>query len=70
MNVMGMALTAQTGDTVGNVISQATEVVSATLGWVTDVTGTIMGSGFLFVTTGVLLLGAAVGIMGRLLSRN
>lgn len=70
MNVMGMALTANTGDTVGNVIEQAGTVVTATLGWVTDVTSTIMGSGFLFVTTGILLLGAAVGIMGRLLSRN
>lgn len=70
MNVMGMALTAAAGDTVGNVIEQAGTVITATLGWVTDVTGTIMGSGFLFVTTGILLLGAAVGIMGRLLSRN
>ena len=70
MNVMGMALTAAAGDTVGNVIEQAGTVITATLGWVTDVTSTIMGSGFLFVTTGILLLGAAVGIMGRLLSRN
>lgn len=63
-------LTAGPSDTVADVISSAGTVVTAVLGWVGDVTATIMGSGFLFVTTGILLLGGAIGIMGRLLSRN
>lgn len=46
------------------------EVVTATLGWVTDAVATITTNPFLLLTTGVLMLGAAVGIIGRLLSRN
>lgn len=46
------------------------EVVTATLGWVGNAVTTITGNPFLLLTTGVLMLGAAVGIIGRLLSRN
>ena len=45
-------------------------VVTQVLVWVEGVVTTIVESPFLLLTTGVLMLGAAVGIMGRLLSRN
>lgn len=50
----------------GDLGSVATEVLSI----VGEVVTTITGNPFLLLTTGVLILGAAVGIMGRLLSRN
>lgn len=50
----------------GDLGTVATEVLSI----VGEVVTTITGSPFLLLTTGVLILGAAVGIMGRLLSRN
>lgn len=50
----------------GDLGSVATEVLSI----ISEVVNTITGSPFLLLTTGVLILGAAVGIMGRLLSRN
>ena len=45
-------------------------VIGETLGWVVEAVNTIVSNPFLLLTTGVLMLGAAVGIMGRLLSRN
>lgn len=51
-------------------LSDLGEVVTSTLGWVTQSVSTITSNPFLLLTTGVLMLGAAVGIIGRLLSRN
>lgn len=45
-------------------------VVTQTLTWVGDAVDTIVGNPFLLLTTGVLMLGAAIGIIGRLLSRG
>ena len=45
-------------------------VVASTLEWVVLAVDTIVSNPFLLLTTGVLMLGAAVGIVGRLLSRN
>lgn len=45
-------------------------VVTQMLSWVGDVVTTIVSNPYLLLTTGVLVLGAAVGILGRLLSRN
>lgn len=45
-------------------------IVTAVLGWVGDAVDTIVSNPFLLLTTGVLMLGAAVGIIGRLLSRG
>lgn len=45
-------------------------VVTSTLEWVGDAVDTIVANPFLLLTTGVLMLGAAVGIIGRLLSRG
>ena len=45
-------------------------VVTAAFGWVTKVAETIVANPILLVTTGFLMLGGAVGIFGRLLSRS
>lgn len=55
---------------VSQVLSQAGDVVSSMLGWVVDVGNTIVNNGILFLTVGILVLGAVIGIFGRLLSRN
>ena len=40
------------------------------LSLVGDVTEVIVGNPFLLMTSGILLLGSAIGIIGRLLSRS
>ena len=45
-------------------------VVTQVLGWIPDVVDTIVSNPLLLVTTGFLVLGGTVGILGRLLSRN
>lgn len=51
-------------------LEQVGNVVTETLGWVEEAVETIVGSPFLLLTTGILVLGGAVGILGRLLSRR
>ena len=51
-------------------LSNLGSVVTQTLVWVGDAVETIVGSPFLLLTTGILVLGGAVGILGRLLSRR
>lgn len=51
-------------------ITQLGDVVTAVLGWAGDVATTIVSTPLLLMTTGVLMLGAAIGIFGRLLSKN
>lgn len=45
-------------------------VVTQVLTWVGTVATTITGTPILLLTTGFLVLGGAVGIFGRLLSKN
>lgn len=45
-------------------------VVGEMLGWVADVASTIVSTPILLLTTGILVLGGAIGIFGRLLSKN
>lgn len=45
-------------------------VVTAVLGYAVDVAQTITSTPLLLMTTGILVLGGAIGIFGRLLSRN
>ena len=45
-------------------------VVTQVLTWVSNVAGTIVDTPFLLMTTGFLVLGGAIGIFGRLLSKN
>lgn len=65
-NVIATSTTTSLTDFLSNMGSIVTQVLS----WVTDVADTILSSPPLYVTMGVLLLGASVGIFGRLLSRN
>lgn len=46
------------------------EVVTAVLTYVGSICTTIMGEPILLLTMGILLLGGAIGIFGRLLSRG
>lgn len=45
-------------------------VVTEALSWTVEAVNTIVGNPFLLMTTGFLVLGGAIGILGRLLSRN
>lgn len=45
-------------------------VVTAVIGYVADICETIAGQPVLLLTMGILLLGGAIGIFGRLLSRG
>jgi hypothetical protein len=51
-------------------LTQLAFVVTETLGWVGDVCETIVAQPFLLLTVGFLALGAAVGMVGRMLSRG
>lgn len=45
-------------------------VATSTLSTVGDVAGTIVDTPILLMTTGILFLGGAIGIFGRLLSKG
>lgn len=45
-------------------------VVTSVFGWVTTIAETITDTPLLLLCTGFLVLGGAIGIFGRLLSRN
>lgn len=51
---------------IGDLSTVATNVLDT----VGDVAAAIVGNPFLLLTTGVLFLGAAVGILGRMLSKS
>lgn len=53
-----------------SLLSSLGAVATQVLSMVGDVCSTIVEEPFLLLTTGVLLLGSAVGIVGRLLSRG
>lgn len=56
--------------TMTQLLSSLGEVVTKALGWVTESVGTITSNPFILMTAGFLVLGGAVGILGRLLSRR
>lgn len=56
--------------TMASLIADLSTVVTAVFGWVTTVASTITETPLLLLTTGFLVLGGAVGIFGRLLSRG
>ena len=56
--------------TMASLITDLASVASGVLTQVSAVTATIVGDPFLLLTTGVLFVGAAVGIVGRILSRG
>lgn len=51
-------------------ITELGAVVTAIFGWVGEVATTIVSTPLLLITTGFLVLGGAIGIFGRLLSKN
>lgn len=57
-------------DTMANLLQELGTVVTQVLTWVGNVASTIVNTPILLMTTGFLVLGGAVGIFGRLLSRN
>lgn len=60
----------QTTSTMATLLSSLGEVVTAVLGYIPEITDAIMASPVLLLTMGILLIGGAIGIFGRLLSRN
>lgn len=56
--------------TMTQLLTSLGEVVTKALGWVTESVGTITSNPFILMTAGFLVLGGAVGILGRLLSRR
>lgn len=54
----------------GSLLAQLKSVVTAVLGYVGEVCTTIAGQPILLLTMGILLIGGAIGIFGRLLSRG
>ena len=54
----------------GSLLSELGDVVTQVLTWVGNVATTIVSTPILLLTTGFLVLGGAVGIFGRLLSKN
>lgn len=57
-------------NTMAALLSSLGEVVTAVLDYVGDICVTIVGQPVLLLTMGILLLGGAIGIFGRLLSRG
>lgn len=58
------------GNTMSTLLTDLGTVATSVLDAVGDVVGTITGNPYLLLTTGVLFLGAAIGILGRLLSKS
>lgn len=53
-----------------DLLSSLGSVVTKALGWVTESVSTITSNPFILMTAGFLVLGGAIGILGRLLSRR
>lgn len=54
----------------GELLADLKLVVTAVLAYVGDICTTIAGQPILLLTMGILLIGGAIGIFGRLLSRG
>lgn len=64
------ALSAAAPTTMSGLMTELGTVVTQVLSWVADVATTIVSTPILLATTGILMLGGAIGIFGRLLSKN
>lgn len=60
----------ETTTAMGSLLAQLKLVVAAVLQYVGDICSTITGQPILLLTMGILLIGGAIGIFGRLLSRG
>ena len=56
--------------TMTSLLTSLGEVVTAVLGYIPKITEAIMGSPILLLTMGFLLIGGAIAIFGRLISRG
>lgn len=56
--------------TMADLLATLGNVATSVFGWVGTVATTIVQTPLLLLTTGFLVVGGAVGIFGRLLSRN
>lgn len=54
----------------GSLLADLGKVVATVLDYVGDICTTIAGQPILLLTMGILLIGGAIGIFGRLLSRG
>jgi hypothetical protein len=54
----------------GSLLADLGKVVTAVLDYVGDICTTITAQPILLLTMGILLIGGAIGIFGRLLSRG
>lgn len=57
-------------NTMSSLLSDLGLVVTQVFTWVGTIATTIVSTPLLLLTTGFLVLGGAIGIFGRLLSRN
>lgn len=58
------------GNTMASLLSTLATIVTQVLTWVGNVGSTIVDTPILLLTTGFLVLGGAIGIFGRLLSKG
>lgn len=58
------------GNAMASLLSSLASVVTQIMTWVGTVASTIVDTPLLLLTTGFLVLGGAIGIFGRLLSKN
>lgn len=56
--------------TMATLLTELGSVVTQVLDWTVDCATTITSNPLLLLTTGIFVLGGAVGILGRLLSRG
>ena len=70
MPIYATLTTIATGSGMADLLSELGTVVTQVLTWVSSVASTIVSTPILLLTTGFLVLGGAVGIFGRLLSKS
>lgn len=58
------------GNAMAELLSTLATVVTQIMTWVSTIATTIVSTPLLLLTTGFLVLGGAIGIFGRLLSRS
>lgn len=58
------------GNAMSGLLDSLATVVTQIMTWVSTIASTIVSTPLLLLTTGFLVLGGAIGIFGRLLSKN
>lgn len=66
----GLMIATATAPTMSSLIGDLSTVVTQVFTWVGTVASTVTTTPILLLTTGFLVLGGAVGIFGRLLSKS